>query len=65
MKFLRLASVAALILSTVVACESTDGGRKKKKPRPPLPGESESDLPWSRPTRSTDMVNPFGLPASR
>ena len=65
MKFLRLASVVALILSTVVACESTDGGRKKKRTRPALPGEADSDLPWSRPTRSTDMVNPFGLPASR
>ncbi|MES2708455.1 MAG: hypothetical protein V4726_17820 [Verrucomicrobiota bacterium] len=65
MKSLRFASAVILILSCAVACESADGGRKKKRTRPPLPGETDSDLSWSRPTKSTDVSSPFGLPTSR
>lgn len=64
-RFLRLASVAALICACTVSCESSDGGRRKKKTRPPLPGETDSDLSWARPTKATDVTTPFGLPASR
>ena len=65
MKLLRIGSVAALILACVVSCETSDGGRKKKRPRPPLAGESDSDLSWSRPTKANDVSSPFGLPTSR
>lgn len=65
MKIFRLLSAVVLVFSCAVACESSDGGRKKKRTRPLLPGESESDLSWSRPTKSTDVTSPFGLPTSR
>ena len=62
LRYFLLASCAVMVLG---ACESTDGGRKKKKTRPPLPGEEASDLSWSRPTKSSEISSPFGLPTSR
>lgn len=65
MKLLRLAGLAALLAVSLTACETSDGGRKKKKPRPMLPGEEDSSLSWSRPTKSSEISSPFGLPTSR
>jgi hypothetical protein len=52
-------AVASLVTAS---CESTE---PKKKKRPPLPGEDESDLSWNRPTGPNDISTPFGLPMSR
>ncbi len=65
MKFLRLTFPVLLTALSLVACETPDGGRKKKKVRPLLPGEDASDLSWSRPTKSSEIASPFGLPTSR
>lgn len=46
----------------LTACETTDNGKKKK--RPPLPGEEMSDLSWGRPTGPNDISSPLGLPMS-
>jgi hypothetical protein len=65
MKILRFTGLAALLAMLLCSCETSDGGRKKKRTRPPLPGETESDLSWSRPTKSSEISSPFGLPTSR
>lgn len=61
-------SICFLILASLclAACQSVDtAGTKKKKPRPPLPGEEDSELSWNRPTRQSEVGTPFGLPTSR
>lgn len=65
MNLLRPTVLATLAALSLCACETSDGGRKKKKTRPPLPGEEDSSLSWSRPTKSSDISNAFGLPNSR
>lgn len=65
MKSIRFLSLLTLLSLGLCACQVSDGGRKKKRTRPPLPGETESDLSWSRPTKPTDIASPFGIPASR
>jgi hypothetical protein len=65
MKMLRLTILASLAAVLCCSCETSDGGRKKKRTRPPLPGEDESSLSWNRPTRSSEISSPFGLPTSR
>ena len=65
MNILQFSGVAILLAFSLCACETSDGGRKKKRTRAPLPGETESDLSWSRPTKSSEISSPFGLPTSR
>ncbi|HWB04134.1 MAG TPA: hypothetical protein VG796_13990 [Verrucomicrobiales bacterium] len=57
-----LVAVIALVIPGLSSCESTT---LKEKKRPPLPGEEQSDLSWSRPTGPNDVVSPLGLPMSR
>ncbi len=56
-------TVSAVICLTAISCESDQTIKKKK--RPPLPGEEESDLSWSRPTGPNDINSPLGMPMSR
>jgi hypothetical protein len=65
MTVLRFVFVPVVMALALVACETPDGGRRKKKTRPPLPGEEASDLSWGRPTKASDISSPFGLPTSR
>ena len=56
------AALTTLISFSAASCE-TDQPKKKK--RPPLPGEEDSDLSWSRPTGPNEISTPFGIPTSR
>lgn len=65
MKLPALSLMLATVALALCSCETADGGRKKKRPRPMLPGEEDSSLSWSRPTKSSEISSPFGLPTSR
>lgn len=65
MKIFRFVGTTMLLMAVLCSCETSDGGRKKKRTRPPLPGETESELSWARATRPTDVPSAFGLPNSR
>ena len=62
MRSCLLVSMAAVVFACLPACESTEGVKPKK--RPPLPGETDSELSWSRPTGPNDVQTPMGLPMS-
>lgn len=60
----------ALVLSVccgiaLTACSTSDDVVLKKKKRPALPGEEDSELSWSRPTSANEVATPMGLPMSR
>lgn len=61
MRTLLICLLAAVVC--LPACETDN--KRKKKARPPLPGEEISSLPHNRPTRPTEMGNPFGLDRQR
>jgi hypothetical protein len=53
------------VAACAVSCASDPIPKKKKKKRPPLPGEDASDLSWNRPVRANDVGSPLGMPMSR
>lgn len=60
----RIASLLAGVLCVAgSACESDSP--IKKKPRPVMPGEEVSDLPWNRTTGPNDVTSPMGIPTTR